>query len=219
VCPNSINWTSISPRDDGFVGQRPRTRRARERLSTHRWIETSAACSQSSSSATTDGGAGDGPASSDLVAKCESLATSFAQICNDEYTGDAHTPDTERVCIWTTYAQICRTGNTQLLVDSMNCFTGNPSCWIFSDPNSAAACLASVHASGESAAARALLQDVCTRCGATSCSTTGQAELFPYVSDSEIAAIRSCLGTGCTNAELLANCTSVPDVSGIFACK
>jgi hypothetical protein len=23
VCPNSINWTSISPRDDGFVGQPP----------------------------------------------------------------------------------------------------------------------------------------------------------------------------------------------------
>jgi hypothetical protein len=154
------------------------------------------------------------------VAKCESLATGFAQICNDEYTGDAHTPDTQRVCMWTKYAQICRTGNTQLLVDSMQCFGGNPSCWIFSDPNSAAACLASVHASGESAAARALLGDVCTRCGGTGCSTvTGQAELFPYVSDSEIAAIRACLGSGCTNAELLTSCTSVPDVAGIFGCK
>lgn len=178
------------------------------------------ACSQSSSTGTTDGGAGDAPASSDLVAKCVSLATSFAQICNDEYTGDAHTPDTERVCIWNSYAQICRTGNTQLLLDSMNCFMGNPSCWIFSDPNNAATCLATVHASGESAAARALVQDECTRCGGTSCSTvTGQAELVPYVSDSEVAAIRSCLGTACTNAEILANCASVPDVASIYACK
>ncbi len=181
---------------------------------------STAACSQSSSGATTDAGTGDAPASSALIAKCESLATSFANVCNDEYTGDAHTPDTQRVCIWTTYAQICRTGNTQLLVDSMNCFGTNPSCWIFSDPNSAARCLANVHASGESAAARALLQDVCTRCGGTNCSSvTGQAELIPYVSDSEIAAISACLGSGCTNAEFVANCPSVPDVAGIFACK
>ncbi|HEY5062745.1 MAG TPA: hypothetical protein VII52_14490 [Gemmatimonadaceae bacterium] len=154
------------------------------------------------------------------VSECEALATTFVQSCQSLHDSSGPAPDTERMCIWTAYGHLCRTGNTQLLVDSMNCFGSNVNCWTFSDSNNAAACLASVHATGESEAVRTLLQNVCTSCGSTNCAVvTGQAELIPYVSDDEVAALASCGGTACTNAAFVANCTSVPDVAAIFSCK
>jgi hypothetical protein len=176
------------------------------------------ACSQSSSSETGDAastGTGDAGA---LVAQCESLAATFVSNCMNEYIQDVYSPDTNRMCIWTAYGHMCRTGNTQLLVDSMNCFGTNPHCWTFSDPNDTAMCLANVHATGESAAAKSFLQQVCAQCGQPGCIPAGQAEFFPYVSDTELAAVNACRGTACTSADLLANCSSVPDVAAIFGC-
>jgi hypothetical protein len=124
--------------------------------------------------------------------------------------------------MWTTYAGICKTGNAQLLFDSMKCFGDNKYCWTFSDSNSAAGCLASVHATEETATERAFLTKVCDQCGGMTCSTLpfgGLSELIPYVSDSETAALDACRGTTCSNDQLLANCSSVPDVAGIFGCK
>jgi len=180
------------------------------------------ACSPGSPPGESPDGANEGAVDADvLVAQCEALATKFVSNCHSEYTGDL-TPDTERVCMWTTYGQICRTGNTQLLFDSMSCFGDNKYCWTFSDPNTVAGCLANVHATGESAAARELLQNLCSACGGATCdggAPSGQAELIPYVSDAELAAISTCRGNACTNSALIANCTSVPDVAGILACK
>ncbi len=156
------------------------------------------------------------------IAECQALATSFANNCNSQLLGDARAPDTQRACIWTTYAQICKTGNAQVLLDSMKCFGDNKACMTFSDSNGAAPCLAKVHTTGESAAALTFLNKVCTECGGTKCMSqayAGLAELFPYVSDAELAVLDACRASACTNAELIANCSSVPDVAGIFACK
>jgi hypothetical protein len=157
-----------------------------------------------------------------LVAQCQALAATFAQHCHDEYTGDALTPDTERVCIWNAYGQLCATGNTQLLVDSMNCFGQNPSCWTFSDSNSAATCLAAVHAAGETAATRSFFEQLCANCGGTGCDggdNAGQAELVPYLLDDTLSALGSCLGTQCPTADAGFSCPAVPDYAAIFDCK
>jgi hypothetical protein len=181
------------------------------------------ACSQSSPpSDSTDASAADSGDGGALVAQCKSLATTFVNNCQNEYSGDALTPDTERVCIWTVYAQLCGTGNTQLLVDSMSCFGENKNCWTFSDPNSAAGCLATVHATGESSAARAFFQSPCADCGGSSCdggAAAGQAELVPYVSDDEIASLSACRGHACDNSSFAANCGSAADLGGFFACN
>jgi hypothetical protein len=184
-------------------------------------VPLAAACSQGSpANGSPDAAAGPSNPSA-LVAQCQALAKTFSNNCYNEYIGDALTPDTERVCIWNAYGQICQTGKTQLLVDSMNCFGQNPHCWTFSDPNDTAQCLATVHSAGESSAVRAFLMRLCNDCGGSSCDggvASGQAEVIPYVSDSDLAALNACRGTACTNAAVVANCGSVPEVA-LFACK
>jgi len=155
-----------------------------------------------------------------LVAQCQALAMQFVTNCYDEFGADGgRTPDTARVCLWTAYARLCATGNTKLLVDSMNCFSGNPSCWTFSDCNDACTCLASVHTAEEPAATKAFLQKQCTACDGTDCDTiTGQYELIPYLSDETIAAVNACLGNVCSNADAGVHCaTDVPDLTD-FVC-
>jgi hypothetical protein len=181
-------------------------------------LPTLPACSSTPSEAA-DAGATtpDGGNTNALVAECQTLAATFVQHCHDEYSGDALAPDTQRMCIWTTYGRICETGNAQILLDSMRCFNGNPSCWTFSDSNSAASCLASVHASEDTPATRAFLAQLCDHCGGSACdggAAQGQAELIPYVSSQELSAISSCLGTQCS----VSSCPAAPDYAGIFGC-
>ncbi len=179
----------------------------------------------------TDGGADGATISVDsgpLVEQCQALAMTFASNCYNEYTGDALTPDTERVCIWQAYARLCQTGRTQLLLDSMMCFGQNPHCWTFSDPNDVATCLDGVHAaSPPSPALVSLGQQLCAACDAGGgCATDagawiggGTAEVFPYFSDKQIGQVTSCLvGTSCTNAAFATACPSVSEL-GIFSCR
>jgi hypothetical protein len=175
------------------------------------------ACCGGPPSGASDTEAGTVGGATGLVAQCEALATTFVNQCNNEYSGDAHTPDTGRVCIWTAYRAMCQTGNTQLLVDSMNCFGANPHCWTFSDPNDTATCLARVHATEESAAARAFLQTLCTTCGSAGCPMVGQAEVVPYLSDAKIAQLNGCWGGNCTTAGLVSMCSAIPELA-LFNC-
>jgi hypothetical protein len=156
-----------------------------------------------------------------LVAQCQALAMGFVANCYNEFGPDGgRTPDTARVCIWTAYSHLCATGNTKLLIDSMNCFGGNPSCWIFSDCNTACGCLDRLHAAEAPAATLSLLQGQCTACGYTNCaSVIGEAEVIPYLADPTIAALAACAGRTCANGDAGANCRSlIPNVSD-FSCE
>jgi hypothetical protein len=155
----------------------------------------------------------------------------FARSCDNQLAGGVVTPETARTCMWTTYAHICQTGRTQLLLDSMMCFGQNPSCWIFSDSNAAASCLDSVHAAtAASPALGTFAQRVCVGCDSGATCTgdaaamytaeinAGRSELLPYVSDAELVQIATCATTSCP-ATIAVNCASMPDVAGTLNCK
>jgi len=145
------------------------------------------------------------------VAQCQQMASHFAKLCSGS---------NPRPCAWDAYVQLCGSGQTQLLIDSMKCLD-QTTCRTFSDPNQAAPCLASVHASGESQAAKAYLESVCTACGQTNCTTvTGTAEIIPYLSDSDIAALGNCRGNACTLDAITKACgNTVDDVAPFAACS
>ncbi len=123
-----------------------------------------------------------------LVAQCEALARNFQTRCAGS---------DPRPCLWGAYAQLCATGQTQLLVDSMNCLDST-TCRSFSDSNGGAACLASVHASGETTEAKTFLQNECTVCGGTCPLPVGTAEVFPYLTDADLASLSTCSTALCT---------------------
>ena len=163
------------------------------------------------SGGTTGGGSagGAGPTIT-LVAQCQALASNFETRC----AGD----DTRR-CTWGAYAELCGTGQPQLLIDSMNCLEST-TCPAFSDANAGNACLATVHLSGESTSARTYLETFCTACGGSNCSTiTGTAEILPYLSDADVTSLAGCRGSACTLSALVTSCGSVPGVALFAACK
>jgi hypothetical protein len=176
--------------------------------------------SEASSSTTSvfEAGSTSEPDASDasaVVAQCQDLARQFAKNCAAE-----RPPDTARTCLWTAYVHLCATGNAKLLVDSMTCFDGeNPSCWTFGDCNGACACLAAVHQAEESPAARGFIAKECQLCGAAMCgAVTGQADVFPYLPDSVIAAFDACLGGACVASDAGAQCGAVWPESKEFIC-
>jgi hypothetical protein len=152
------------------------------------------------------GGPSAAPPPGSLVTQCQSLANNFQSKC----AGSAPRP-----CFWAAYAQLCTTGKTQLLIDSMNCLD-NTTCRTFSDPNEAAACLGTVHASGESAASKSFIENTCAACGQTSCASTGTGEIIPYLTDDDVTALAHCSGNACSIDTLIQACASLPDV-GLFA--
>jgi hypothetical protein len=155
---------------------------------------------------------GDGGAQpSALVAQCQSLAMNFQTKC----AGSAPRP-----CLWAAYGQLCKTGRTQLLIDSITCLDAT-TCRTFSDPNQAAQCLAGVHGTGESAAARAFLSDTCSACGQTGCSAppTGTAEIYPYLTDADLMAVAGCRGSACTLDAIDKACAQISDIAPFAACS
>jgi len=151
-----------------------------------------------------DGGTTDGG----VVAQCEAQAQHFATLC----AGDDIRP-----CLWNAYAKLCATGKTQLLVDSMNCLD-QTTCRTFSDPNEAATCLANVHATGESQASKNFIQNECTSCGSPCPDIGGDAEIIPYLTDSDVASLSACSSGACTIDAVVQQCASVPDMAYFAAC-
>jgi hypothetical protein len=161
-----------------------------------------AACSGESAPA-----AGTGSGGGALVLACQSAASHFATLCAGS---------DPRPCYWNAYAKLCATGRTQLLVDSMKCLD-NTTCRTFSDPNEAASCLAQLHAADESASAKTAIENACSSCGGSSCSTiTGTAEILPYLADADLATLVSCASAGC--AGLAPACASDEALAPFVAC-
>jgi hypothetical protein len=144
------------------------------------------------------------------VAECQALANGFATRC-------AISPD--RVCFWNAYAQLCATGHTQLLIDSMKCLD-NTACRTFSDPNQGESCLQALHAQNDSAKAKAYDSAICTACGGQNCNVVnGTDELIPYLVDSDIDAFSTCAGAVCPSSSVLKSCGApIPDVAPFAAC-
>lgn len=144
-----------------------------------------------------------------LVGECEALATSLEAAC----AGSEPRP-----CIWGAYRQLCASGNTQLLVDSMRCFDGTV-CRTFSDPNEAAECLTTAHESGLTATARATIQGVCEACGGSGCEAVFPSiEILPYLSDEDLAAVPTCRGDACNLDALIAACGAEPGFDLFASC-
>jgi hypothetical protein len=172
---------------------------------------------------TTDAAASDAPASdapaSDapraddaadpLVTECQRLADVFATHC----AGSGLRP-----CIWQSYRMLCRTGNTQLLVDSMRCLD-ETTCRTFSDPNDGEECLRTTHQSAWSTTLQSFSTEICTACGGTGCDGVQPlTEIVPYIPDAEIAELSSCRGEACDLESLLTACRDVHSLAAFYAC-
>lgn len=154
--------------------------------------------------------AGKNDASPALVAQCQTQANNFATLC----AGDDIRP-----CLWGAYAQLCESGQTQLLVDSMNCLDQN-TCRTFSDANGGVACLDTTHSSEESISSRNYITTTCNTCGNGNCvDAAGVAEIFPYLTDADIAALSSCQGNACDINAVIQSCAAtIPDIALFLAC-
>ncbi len=173
------------------------------------WVLFGAAgCSPTASStAGHDAGSGPGTDAGPLVAQCQQLALNFQTRC----AGSAPRP-----CLWQAYGRLCATGNTQLLIDSMRCLDAS-TCRTFSDPNQGAACLGTVHATGETAAVRGALQALCAACD-SGCTSNPTAEIIPYLADTDLAALPACGARACVLDGLLTACGSVPGIAPFVSC-
>lgn len=163
---------------------------------------------QKSDAPSTDAAKND--ASPALVTQCQTLANKFAGLCS----GDAPRP-----CLWNAYAELCQSGQTQLLIDSMNCLD-QTTCRTFSDPNEGEACLDSTHASEEPIASQSFITQTCAACNQTNCAAgVGVAEIIPYLTDADVAALASCRGNACDLNTLVQNCAAtIPDVALFLSC-
>jgi hypothetical protein len=156
-----------------------------------------------------DSGSGTGP----LVAECQALAQNFETKCAGS---------NPRPCLWSAYGKLCATGQTQLLIDSMNCLAST-TCRTFSDPNSGQACLAQVHTNGESSAAKSFISQGCSACS-QGCAMFGTEEIFPYLSDADVASLSGCYPALCSlfggpDAGVDAGaCFTNPDLALFVAC-
>jgi hypothetical protein len=94
-------------------------------------------------------------------------------------------------------------------------------CRTFSDPNDAAQCLANVHATGESAKARAFISGTCSACGQMGCdgAPTGTAEVYPYLTDADLDAVGACRGNACTVDAIDKACAQIADIAPFAACS
>lgn len=145
-----------------------------------------------------------------IVSTCQALANNFVTKC----AGDAPRP-----CAWTAYAQLCATGQTQLLIDSMSCLDSTL-CRLLSDPNEGEACLEAVHTNEQSTAAKSFLASFCTRCGGSNCSSVQATdEILPYLTDLDLAALSSCAPTACTLPEFISACPSVANLQLFASCS
>jgi hypothetical protein len=149
-------------------------------------------------------------ASPTLVAQCQSMAQNFATLCAG---------DDVRPCLWNAYAALCASGQTQLLVDSMNCLD-QTTCRTFSDPNEGETCLDTTHTNEESAVSSQYIVDTCNACGDSDCQAeVGVAEIFPYLTDTDITELAACQGNACDLDSVIANCAgSIPDVALFASC-
>jgi hypothetical protein len=164
--------------------------------------------SQTPASTTSQSGDASSGASSSLVMECQSLAQNFEQKCAG---------DDVRPCLWSAYAKLCATGQTQLLIDSMKCLDSS-TCRTFSDPNEGEACLAKLHAMSETAAAKSFLQSGCNECDAGNCGTVrGTDEIFPYLLDSDFTALGSCASQVMCSSAFPVSCESDQNF-GYFSC-
>jgi hypothetical protein len=148
------------------------------------------------------------------VAACEALARTFRDNC-EETNG----PTDERVCLWESYARLCRIGNTALLLDAMECLDES-TCRTFSDANDGVSCLQTLHATQQPAALRSFIEGQCAACGGTDCSAgTATAEIFPYVLASDAPALDTCTTSEtCMLPTIVTACSSVPAVAAFAAC-
>jgi hypothetical protein len=157
-----------------------------------------------------DSGASDSATPSPLVAECEARATAMAANCADA-----------RVCMWEGYRELCARGRTQLLLDSMACFS-DTTCRTFSSPGESVACLEAVHAAGQSPAARAAITAMCRSCEGPDCDAVASwMELIPYLSDADIALFEECRGNGaaCSVDHVITGCSaSVPGLAAFAGC-
>lgn len=156
---------------------------------------------------TTADAGGDVPA---LVAACQTRASLMATNCSDSDS---------RPCSWNAYRELCALGQTQLLLDSMECLSAD-TCRTFSDPNESLACLDATHEAGQSATARAVITALCESCGGSDCDRAwGAAELLPYLSDADLGLFEACRGTACTLDDMIDACRgSVPGLAAFEAC-
>lgn len=169
---------------------------------------------------TTDTPAADAPTTSDtpaptdapttVVEACRAAAEGFGTRC----AGSAPRP-----CVWAAYAELCEDGSTQLLLDSMDCLD-DTTCRSFSDPNEGRACLDTLHTESRSVAASDAIEALCTACGGTTCDVvSGAIEIFPFLSDADVAAIEGCRGTACTIDEIAVACSDdIPALEAFAAC-
>jgi hypothetical protein len=158
-----------------------------------------------------DSGSSDaGPTDEALIAECERLANVQRTNCTSV--------SEQRACAWEQYGVLCRSGNTRLLVDAMTCLD-QTACRTFSDPNDAQACLDAL-ADDRTAASRQAQIDFCVACGgqeaACARSTSTSTEIVPYLSDTDIAALRECGLGQCSLDAILTACVDAPGV-GMFA--
>jgi hypothetical protein len=142
-----------------------------------------------------------------LVATCQSKAMAYATLCQGM---------DNRACLWTAYASLCQTGNTKLLVDSMNCLDPN-TCRTFSDPNDGATCLANVHGNEEPDASLTYISRTCARCGG-SCAPAGTSELIPYLSAADLAALTTCGSAACSFQSIVTACSTVSGLALFQSC-
>jgi hypothetical protein len=168
------------------------------------------ACSSGTTPASSTSQSGDASsgASSSLVTECQSLAQNFQQKCAG---------DDVRPCLWSAYAKLCATGQTQLLIDSMKCLDSS-TCRTFSDPNEGESCLAKLHAMSETQAAKSFIQSGCNACDAGNCGTvSGTEEIFPYLLDSDFSSLGSCASQAMCSSAFPVSCESNQNF-GYFSC-
>jgi len=149
----------------------------------------------------------DGP-DPEAIDACVALATTFRDHC-----AASNGSTDERVHLWNGYVALCRTGNTDLLLASMQCMDSTQ-CRAFSDANEGNACLDALHASMQPAPISHWLEGFCSRCGSPDC-PVGRAEIIPYLPASEEPSLATCSASAaCTIDGVVAACgASVPQLT------
>jgi hypothetical protein len=104
--------------------------------------------------------------------------------------------DTDRVTLFRAYGSLCTTGNEQALQTALHCVAdpsadaGLQTCWTFSDPNSATACLDANLPS--SSALTGLMAAMDAKCNSDA-GLSGTLEVIPYLLDATATALTTCI--------------------------
>lgn len=183
----------------------------------NRWaVVVLGACAIASLGSGCDSGTVDGDAGTSAIAECEALATTFESNCAGS---------DPRPCIWAAYRALCRTGNTEVLLDSMRCLDATQ-CRSFADPNDGEPCLSLIHGADLPVPTAVLIEEACTDCGGANCeawtsptmAVPGNTEILPFLSSADVAAVSSCRGTECTIDGIIGACGSVPAIAAFASC-